>query len=114
YCLGTLQEVHQMLYVHFGLDRRYVHTVKGWFNKTLPEYKNKIGKVALLKLDADWYESVKCCLDNLWDNIVEGGYIYIDDYHLSGCQKAISEHINNKGIKPVIYPDGRGGAWFRK
>lgn len=114
YCLGTLQEVNNILYHHFNLDKKYVHTVKGWFDKTLPEYKNKVGRVALLKLDADWYESVKCCIENLWDNVVVGGYIYIDDYHLSGCQKAILEFLHDKRLMPVITSDGRGGAWFRK
>lgn len=114
YCLGTLEEVEQMLFDYFKLDRDKVFCVKGWFENTLPEYRYKIGKIAFLKLDADWYESVKCVLENLWDNISEGGYVYVDDFHLKGCQKAVLEFLQSRNIDPVLISDCRGGIWFKK
>lgn len=53
------------------LDSARVHMVKGWFADTLP--RKEIGKIALLHLDCDLYESVKFCLEKLYDDIIEGG-----------------------------------------
>lgn len=39
-------------------------TIKGWFDKTLPDFKPP-SEIALLRLDADWYESTRVCLANL-------------------------------------------------
>lgn len=41
--------------------------VKGWFNDSLPKFKEQtiIDKISLLHLDADLYSSTKCVFDNL-------------------------------------------------
>lgn len=114
YCLGTYEQVGQLLYTTFKLDKKNVFMVKGWFQDTLPTYKNKIGGVAFLRLDGDWYESTKCCLNNLYDNVVVGGYILIDDFHLPGCKKAAYEFLVKRGLVVDFISDGRGGAYFRK
>jgi len=76
-----------------------VSLVKGWFQDTLPEYKDRMGAVALLRLDGDWYESTKCCLENLYDNVVPGGYVIIDDYGaLTGCKEAVDDFLNERNI----------------
>jgi hypothetical protein len=120
YCLGTLEQVDDLLFNRFGFDRDKVHLVKGWFQDTLPEYRERVGDIAVLRIDGDWYESTKCCLENLYDNVVDGGYIIIDDYALVGCRKAmdeffaVDEDFAGKIWKPEVVLDGRGGAWFRK
>lgn len=90
--------------------------IKGWFDETLPKYKAEINPISILRIDADWYESVKCCLDNLYDNVLPGsGYIIIDDYgSCYGAQKAVDEFLNNRGVKVDLIPDGRGGCYFIK
>lgn len=80
-----------------------VTLVEGWFQDTV---KNYDGKIALLRLDGDLYESTKVCLEHLLDKVVEGGIIIIDDYNLDGCRKATHEYINEKDIK--IEVDGIG------
>jgi O-methyltransferase len=67
------------------------HIVKGWFNETLP-HANLQGPIALLRIDADWYESTKCILDNLALQMAPGGLIAVDDYYTwEGCTLAINE-----------------------
>ena len=88
--------------------------VRGWFQDTLPKYKDKIGEISFLRIDADWYESIKCCLENLYDNVITGGYIFIDDYHLAGCNKAVEEFLKKKGLEVKFTFDDRGGAYFVK
>jgi len=115
YCLGTQEEVEDLLFRQFGFSRDKVHLVKGWFQDTLPEYRDKVGDIAVLRIDADWYESTKCCLENLYDNVVDGGYVILDDYALVGCRKAVDEFFRNRGGDYLdVVPDGRGGGWFKK
>jgi len=115
YCLGTQEDVEDLLFNQFGFSRDKVHLVKGWFQDTLPEYRERVGDIAVLRIDGDWYESTKCCLENLYDNVVDGGYVILDDYALVGCRKAVDEFFQNRGLDmPEVVLDGRGGGWFRK
>ena len=113
YCLGTLEEVEDLLFNEFGFSRDKVHLVKGWFQDTLPQYKEQVGNIAVLRIDGDWYESTKCCLANLYEQVVDGGYVIIDDYALVGCRKAVDEFFAGKEYPDMVL-DGRGGGWFRK
>ena len=62
---------------------------KGWFQNTHPEVKESIGKISIFRLDGDWYDSTKYCLDGLFNNVVPGGYIILDDYGAwESCRKA--------------------------
>ena len=113
YCLGTQEEVEDLLFNKFGFDRDKVHLVKGWFQDTLPRYREKVGDIAVLRIDGDWYESTKCCLENLYEQVVDGGYVILDDYALVGCRKAVDEFFAGKEYPEVVL-DGRGGGWFKK
>jgi O-methyltransferase len=65
--------------------------VRGWFDATLPGMDSR-EKIALLRMDADWYDSTKCILDNLADRVVPGGIIIVDDYYAwEGCTRALNE-----------------------
>ena len=114
YCLGTQEEVEDLLFNKFGFDRDKVHLVKGWFQDTLPEYREQVGDIAVLRIDGDWYESTKCCLENLYEQVVDGGYVILDDYALVGCRKAVDKFFSSRGENPEVVLDGRGGGWFRK
>jgi hypothetical protein len=57
--------------------------VVGWFDQTLPGFKqNKIKNdpIALLHVDCDLYSSTVTILNNLKDNIVPGTVIVFDEY----------------------------------
>ena len=114
YCLGTQEEVEDLLFGEFGFSRDKVHLVKGWFQDTLPEYREQVGNIAVLRIDGDWYESTKCCLENLYEQVVDDGYVIIDDYALVGCRRAVDEFFSGRSKKPEVVLDGRGGGWFKK
>lgn len=114
YCLGTFEQVANLLFSEFKLDKENVIMVKGWFQDTLPGSKAKIGKISFLRMDGDWYSSTKCCLENLYDNVVTDGYIFIDDYHLAGCRKAVDEFLHKNRINVRLTFDDRGGSYFNK
>lgn len=88
--------------------------VKGWFEETVPKFvaERPDLKVAILRLDGDWYDSTKVCLDNLYDLVVPRGLIIIDDYAAwQGCRKATDEFLKAKKLqiqeKNLVY-------YFRK
>lgn len=65
--------------------------IKGWFKDTLPQFTSKV-PIALLRLDADWYESTRCVLENFASRVASGGMIIVDDYHTwEGCTVAVNE-----------------------
>lgn len=90
--------------------------VKGRFQKTLPTLGAQT--IAVLHIDGDWYESVKVCLEELYDRVSAGGVIQIDDYgHWRGARKAVDEFMSKRSItarlqrvdytgRQLIKPDG--------
>ncbi|MEK6280878.1 MAG: TylF/MycF/NovP-related O-methyltransferase [Acidobacteriota bacterium] len=71
--------------------------VKGLFRDTVPD--SGVKNIAVLHLDGDWYESVKVCLDHLYDRVSSGGIIQIDDYgHWAGARKAVDEFLEARPI----------------
>lgn len=114
-CLGTKSRVESVLFSKFGLSRDSVSLVEGWFQDTLPVYRDRVGPIAVLRIDGDWYESTLCCLRNLYDRVSPGGYIIIDDYgSCFGCKKAVHEFLDSEGVRARLIPDGRGGVLFSK
>lgn len=68
--------------------------IKGWFDQTLPAF-NSTKKIALLRLDGDWYDSIKSCLVNLYPHVVKNGLIIIDDYYTwDGCSRAVHDYLS--------------------
>ncbi|MBI2871466.1 MAG: class I SAM-dependent methyltransferase [Candidatus Omnitrophica bacterium] len=91
------------------------HFVKGWFHETIPSHKKAMGDIALLHLDGDYYESIKICLEELYDQVVPDGYVVIDDYcYWKGCKKAVDEFMLRRGIKHELRPTDNTGIHFRK
>ena len=67
------------------------HLIKGWFSETLPK-ADLPEPIAILRMDADWYESYICILENFVSRVAPGGMIIVDDYHTwEGCTKAVNE-----------------------
>lgn len=72
---------------------------KGWFEKTVADWAEERPKIALLRLDSDWYDSTIICLRALAPLVVQSGIIIIDDYYYwEGCAKAVHDYIaTNEG-----------------
>jgi O-methyltransferase len=67
--------------------------VKGWFNETIPRFAPP-SEIAVLRLDCDWYESTRVCLENLYPKVAPGGVVIVDDYYIwDGCARAVNEFI---------------------
>lgn len=91
-----------------GLAERTM-MVKGYFEKTLSAHRERVGPIALLRIDADWHASVKCCLDQLYDQVVDGGLVVFDDYFAyDGCAIAVHEFLGARGLGHRIETIGSG------
>jgi len=89
-----------------------VRIVKGWFDDTFPV--TAMPPIAMLHIDADWYDSVRICLETHYDRVVPGGYIVFDDYgRWEGCTKATDEFLAARGVGPLV-PTGPVGHYLRK
>jgi len=76
--------------------------VKGKVEQTLTETIPE--KIALLRLDTDWYESTRIEMEVLFPRLVPGGVLIIDDYgHWQGCRKAIDEYIANNHVNIFLH-----------
>jgi len=70
------------------------HLIKGWFSDTLPGFVFS-EKIAVLRLDGDWYESTLTCLENLYPHLAETAVVIVDDYYAwEGCTRALNEFLS--------------------
>jgi len=59
-------------------------------------------KIALLRLDTDWYESTKHELEHLFPRLAKNGVLIIDDYGFwKGSRKAVDEYFAGLNM-PVL------------
>lgn len=70
-------------------------------------------KIAVLRLDTDWYELTRYELEHFEPNVSPNGYIIVDDYgHWQGCKKAVDEFFisNPQSVNTIDYT----GIWWNK
>jgi hypothetical protein len=97
----------------YGLLDDQVRFLEGWFSDTLPTAP--IEQLAILRLDGDMYESTMDALGALYDKVSPGGFIIVDDFGaVAGCQKAILEFRERRGITDRLYDIDGYGAYWRK
>ena len=92
---ASLDEVHRNLEAT-GYPREKLVFVKGLVEETVPQ--NLPDKIAILRLDTDWYESTRVELFHLYPRLVPGGVLIVDDYgHYKGQRKAVDEYFRGIG-----------------
>ncbi|HEV2613000.1 MAG TPA: TylF/MycF/NovP-related O-methyltransferase [Noviherbaspirillum sp.] len=85
----------------YGLLDDQVRFLEGWFSDTLPVAP--IERLAVMRLDGDWYESTRTAIESLYPKLSSGGFIIVDDYGLPlGCRQAIDEYRRCNDIDAPI------------
>lgn len=111
WCSSTEEDVREV-FCKLGVLNDRVRLIKGWFEDTLPA--TAVPPVALLHIDADWYDSVTAVLNALFDTVVSGGYVVIDDYgRWEGCTRAVDEFLQARLLPPLL-PTGSVGHFLRR
>ncbi|MGB2622832.1 MAG: TylF/MycF/NovP-related O-methyltransferase [Candidatus Acidiferrum sp.] len=110
--VGDVERVKAVLQ-RVGAEMSRVRIVSGWFQDTFPTVS--ASQIALLNIDADWYESVKLCLETFYDRVVRGGFISFDDYgHWPGCRKAVDEFFQARRLPYKLHQVDYTAQWFQK
>lgn len=120
WCFAPLDEVHtNMQRTGYPTDR--VRLVKGRVEDTIPDSAPE--RIAVLRLDTDWYASTRHELEHLYPLVSPGGVLILDDYgHWEGARRAVDELMANRplllnridysgrlAVVPSV-PDGPGAA----
>ena len=100
WAFASYQDVEQnMARTGYPADR--IHLVKGKVEDTIPN--NAPEKIALLRLDTDWYESTKHELQHLYPRLAPLGALIIDDYgHWVGAKQAVDEYFATLPFRPFL------------
>ena len=110
----SLEEV-QRNFAAYGMLDGQVKFLKGWFKDTLPIAP--IEKLAIMRLDGDYYESTRDALVNLYDKLSVGGYVIIDDYGedtWTYCRRAVEEFRDARGITDPLIKVDKPCSYWRK
>lgn len=114
---GNVQDVYST-YSMIGADTKNLILLEGWFEDTIPANIHLFENLDILRIDSDFYKSVKYCLETLYDKVRHGGVIIFDDWHFNpdGVRSAATEFLHKRDIKVNIIPheQGRGPAYFVK
>jgi len=97
WCLASEEEVLGNFAARVG--NRDLRTVKGPVEETLAKPENLPERIAILRLDTDFYESTKAELNILYPRLSSGGVMIIDDYgEWAGARKAVDEYFAGQPI----------------
>jgi O-methyltransferase len=100
WCCASLEIVKNVLN-SVGYPSEKIYFVKGMVEYTIPSHAPN--KIALLRLDTDWYESTKHEMEYLFPRLAKGGVLIIDDYgHWKGARKAVDEYLEKNKIKILL------------
>jgi O-methyltransferase len=101
WCCASLELVKSALN-SVGYPAEKIHFVKGKVEQTIP--LSAPDKIALLRLDTDWYESTRHEMEHLFPRLVKGGILIIDDYgHWQGARKAVDEYFDKNDVKITLH-----------
>lgn len=101
WCVSGLGEVKSnMAKTDYPANKIHYHV--GKVEETVPG--DAPDKIALLRLDTDWYESTRHEMEHLFPRLVDGGVLIIDDYgHWEGARKAVDEYLEKHSIGMMLH-----------
>lgn len=95
WCEAGLDDVQANLW-STGYPKEHLHFVQGKVEDTIPAAMPE--RIALLRLDTDWYESTRHELQHLYPRLAQHGPLIIDDYgHWQGARRAVDEYFADAG-----------------
>jgi O-methyltransferase len=96
------QERVEALMRDTGYPPEQLRFVRGLVEETIPA--TMPDRIALLRLDTDWYASTAHELAHLFPLISEGGVLIVDDYgHFRGARDAIDEYLAASGLHLLLH-----------
>lgn len=100
WALATLDDV-QDGFSRISYPAERLHYVQGKVEDTIPAEAPE--QIAILRLDTDWYASTKHELEHLYDRLVPGGVLLLDDYgYWQGSRQAVDEFLEETGARLLL------------
>jgi O-methyltransferase len=79
-----------------GYPEEKLHFIKGRVEDTIPGIVPD--RIAILRLDTDWYESTYHEMAHMFPLLAERGVLLIDDYgHWRGAREAVNQYLQESG-----------------
>ena len=117
---SSTKRVHDEL-IAYGLTpaeiAQNVTLVPGFFSDTLSKYD---GRIAVLHIDADLYQSYLDCLEVLWPRVEVGGVVAFDEYGepdvWPGAQRAVDEFFGPRSadVSELQHHEPSGKWWLTR
>ena len=96
WCRAPLDVVRQAM-ASVGYDGSKIHYIQGRVEDTIPAHAPE--RIALLRLDTDWYESTRHEMIHLFPRLCVGGVLILDDYgHWLGARRAVDEYLTEHNV----------------
>lgn len=90
---------NNLLRTNYPADR--MRFIKGKVEQTLPASLPE--RIAILRLDTDWYESTLHELTHLYPRLSHNGVLIIDDYgYWQGARAAVDEFFRAQSFRPML------------
>jgi O-methyltransferase len=100
WCFSSIEETEHNLR-KTGYPSASLHFVKGKVQDTIPGSAPE--RIALLRLDTDWYDSTFHELTHLFPRLSEGGVLLIDDYgRWQGQRKAVDQYLRESNLTLLL------------
>jgi O-methyltransferase len=111
--LAVSEETVRANFERYGLLDGQVRFLKGWFKDSLPSAP--VGRLAVLRLDGDLYESTTDTLVHLYPKVSSGGFVIVDDYlGIAACRQAVDDYRRTHRIDEPIVPIDWAGVYWRR
>eukprot|EP01039_Chlorochromonas_danica_P002510 gene2510-2748_t len=101
-------------FVRAGLMDDHVLFAKGFFNDSMPTVAKQVQQIALLRLDGDMYASTVDVVYHLYEKVVVGGFVVIDDWTGLPAQVAMLDFFATHNHHPEVIPIDRIAVYWKK
>ena len=91
--------VRQNMSTGYSEDR--IKLVKGTVEDTIPAQAPE--RIAVLRLNTDWYNSIRHGMTHLFPRLVPGGILILDNYGWwQGSRRAVDEYLRQHGLNVLL------------
>ena len=99
----------------FNLLMDNVHFEKGFFKDSLPKWKDRKDPIAVLRVDANFYDSYQDAMYYLYENVPVGGIVIFDDVMThKPVMRFWLDFKREQGLPEELNRIDTHSAWFRK
>lgn len=95
WCYASIEDV-KANFARLAGAQEPLRTIKGPVQETLTDPANLPERIAVLRLDTDFYDSTKIEMEVLYPRLQPGGVLIVDDYgEWAGARKAVDEYFGD-------------------